>query len=187
MACRPASYSTLSLAEKELLCKKATAEPYWTLVQLMQWGTQQFKTPVKRSTLQGILKRKREYSDISEPLLSRKRRCPPHQRALDDRLLRKIEAYKSWHANATVSGALVIAIANRAPADGPRHHQEPQRPLSGQEAGGGAGHVLRWGALLTSTAMKWCSEGWDDVSAKTIRNCRYHLEDESGLCTELGK
>jgi hypothetical protein len=113
MACRPASYSTLSLAEKELLCKKATAEPSWTLAQLMQWGTQQFKTPVKRSTLQGILKRKREYSDISEPLLSRKRRCTPHQRALDDRLLRKIEAYKSWHANATVSGALVIAIANR--------------------------------------------------------------------------
>jgi hypothetical protein len=37
----------------------------------MQWGTQQFKTPVKHSSLQGMLKRKREYSDISEPLLSR--------------------------------------------------------------------------------------------------------------------
>ncbi|KAL3666251.1 hypothetical protein V7S43_008502 [Phytophthora oleae] len=97
MARRPSSYSTLSLAQKNLLCTKAAAEPSWTLAQLMDWGSQRFQVPVKRSTPQGILKRKRDYNNFPEPHSTRKRHCAPPQRALDDKLLHKIDEYKAWH------------------------------------------------------------------------------------------
>jgi hypothetical protein len=35
------------------------------------------------------------------------------------------------------------------------------------------------------TAMKWCSEGWDDVSAKTIRNCWCHTGIISKMSLEF--
>ncbi|KAI9988721.1 hypothetical protein PInf_022183 [Phytophthora infestans] len=60
----------------------------------MHWGSQHLQIPVKRSPLQGILKRKRDYNNLPEPLSTRKRHCPSPRRALDDKLLHKIDEYK---------------------------------------------------------------------------------------------
>ncbi|KAE9040900.1 hypothetical protein PR001_g4550 [Phytophthora rubi] len=77
MGRQPSSYVSLSLEQKNLLCEKHKAEPSLTHAQLARWATQQLQTQgdVKRSTVQGILKRSADFVDLPDSQRQRKRRC----------------------------------------------------------------------------------------------------------------
>ncbi|ETN24966.1 hypothetical protein PPTG_20852 [Phytophthora nicotianae INRA-310] len=111
--CHPWHLATPSLADKQTICGKAAAEPWWTVTELAKWATQKFQVPVKRTTLHGSLKRKRDYTFIPGTHSLRKRLCSSSQQSVDELLIQKIQAYKAWHENATITGATVISIALR--------------------------------------------------------------------------
>ncbi|KAE8890787.1 hypothetical protein PF005_g24386 [Phytophthora fragariae] len=110
MARRPA-YTTLSLGQKEALFAKADSEPSMTQTQLAKWATDEFESPVGRSTVGGILKRKAEFVDVPEPLQQRKRHCSDNVRAADGLLLQEIAEYKAWHDNGSINGVTVRSMA----------------------------------------------------------------------------
>ncbi|KAG2873688.1 hypothetical protein PC129_g22948 [Phytophthora cactorum] len=85
MVRHPSSYTRLTLSQKHKICAKAAAEVAWNPRDLATWATQEFKTatPVGKSTVRGILKRKSEFD----------------------------EEYKDWHGNGTVTGARVLSLA----------------------------------------------------------------------------
>ncbi|KAG6943523.1 hypothetical protein JG687_00018401, partial [Phytophthora cactorum] len=76
MVRRPSSYARLTLSQKHKLCAKAAAEVAWNPSDLATWTTQEFKTatPVGRSTVRGILKRKHKFDEVPETQSNRKRR-----------------------------------------------------------------------------------------------------------------
>ncbi|KAG7390071.1 hypothetical protein PHYBOEH_007163 [Phytophthora boehmeriae] len=90
----------------------------WSHSHLAEWATKEFKKvrPIPRSTVQGILKRRHELIDIPDTHRERKRQCSKHIRSSDAQLMEQINAYKSRHENARVTGATVVALAQRVDA-----------------------------------------------------------------------
>ncbi|KAG3075663.1 hypothetical protein PI124_g405 [Phytophthora idaei] len=113
MVRRPSSYTRLTLSQKHKLCAKAAAVVAWNPSDLATWATLEFKTatPVGRSTVRGILKRKHEFDEVPETQLNGKRRCSADLRVSDKLLLDRINEYKDWHGNGTVTGARVLCLA----------------------------------------------------------------------------
>ncbi|KAG6591133.1 putative jerky [Phytophthora cinnamomi] len=109
MARRPA-YTTPTLGQKQALYAKTATQPLITQAQLAQWVTNQFESPIGRSTVAGILTRKTEFVDVPEPLRQRKCHFPDSVRAADGLLLGVIAAYKAWHANGSIVGATVRSM-----------------------------------------------------------------------------
>ncbi|KAG4223821.1 hypothetical protein PC116_g27718 [Phytophthora cactorum] len=68
MVRHPSSYTRLTLSQKHKICAKAAAEVAWNPRDLATWATQEFKTatPVGKSTVRGILKRKSEFDEVPE-------------------------------------------------------------------------------------------------------------------------
>ncbi|KAG2984262.1 hypothetical protein PC119_g20436 [Phytophthora cactorum] len=103
MVRRPSSYTRLTLSQKHKLCAKAAAVVAWNPSDLTTWTTREFKTatPVGRSTVRGILKRKHEFDEVPETQLNQKRRFSAVF----------INEYKDWRGNGTVTGARVLSLA----------------------------------------------------------------------------
>ncbi|KAE9047188.1 hypothetical protein PR002_g1183 [Phytophthora rubi] len=82
-----------------------------TQTQLAKWATNEFKSPVGRSTIGGILERKVEFVNVPESLQQRKRHCSSSVRAADGLLLQEIAEYKTWHDNGSINGVTVRSMA----------------------------------------------------------------------------
>ncbi|RAW29439.1 hypothetical protein PC110_g14196 [Phytophthora cactorum] len=96
MVRHPSSYTRLTLSQKHKICAKAAAEVAWNPRDLATWATQEFKTatPVGKSTVRGILKRKSEFDEVPETQFKP-----------------ETTEYKDWHGNGTVTGARVLSLA----------------------------------------------------------------------------
>ncbi|KUF87260.1 NPP1 protein [Phytophthora nicotianae] len=136
-------------------------------------GNAKFQVPVKRTTLHGSLKRKRDYTFIPGTHSLRKRLCSSSQQSVDELLIQKIQAYKAWHENATITGANVISIALREGVQLPSGMKPSRGWLYRFKQRTGLWFLLRHGEG-GSLDMQVIDEGLKEVQAVVTK---YHPRD----------
>lgn len=103
----------LSIKQKADLCRKADQQPEWKRQTLCEWAGRAFGlgAPMKRPTVIGILKRKRDWlgAEAEEP--ENKRLRSSRIKGFDARLLVVVQEYKDWHPNATITGRTLKTLA----------------------------------------------------------------------------